>query len=107
MNEEYSCDRHIVGRCFYCGHEFEYTIKKEFLKEHKNITMAIQLYCSQPCENASNQEFAKLRLEREAQKPKEREKYCPKCGYVPKPFSRQKFRKDCPKCATLYEWREV
>lgn len=74
---------------------------------HPNILLAVQLYCSPNCEHESQRELAKLRIEREAQKPKEREKYCPKCGYVPKPFSKQKFRKDCPKCATLYEWREI
>lgn len=99
-------DRHTVGRCFYCGKEFEYTIKAEFLKKHPNITEAIQLYCSPNCEHESQRELAKLRAERERQKPKPREKFCPKCGFVPKTMH-QKSRWRCRNCNEPFSWREV
>lgn len=105
MSEEYTCDRHVVGKCFYCGKEFEYTLKAKFLREHPNLIQAIQLYCSPQCENASQREIEQIRLERERQRPKLHEKFCPKCGYVPKNYY-AKLKRECPKCATRFTWRE-
>ena len=99
-------DKKACGKCLHCGLVFTYEIPKKIWKEHSNLISLIQLYCSAPCENAERQELEKLRLEREKQKPREREKFCPKCGFVPKTMH-QKHRKDCPKCASLYSWRDV
>jgi ribosomal protein S27AE len=105
MSNRYS-DEKAHARCLYCGQEFEHHIPKKVLDEHKNALLIVQLYCGKPCEIASQREIERIRLERENQKPHPREKFCPKCGFVPYTMH-QKHRKDCPKCASFYEWREV
>ena len=94
------------ARCLYCGLPFENHISKKVLEEHPNATLIVQLFCSPQCENASQREIEKLRIEREKQNTTFKEKFCPLCKFVPRHWKHRDLE-NCPYCHIPFEFREV